>query len=75
MDFYNVLFLWTAEIILFIVTFGRYRPKFEGEFNNSTGEYIGIKGIRILLWIIGLIFWIVAGFVLWILYVSYILGG
>ena len=56
MDFYNVLFLWTAEIILFIVTFGRYQQKFEGEFNNSTVEYIGTKGVRIILWIIGLIF-------------------
>ena len=75
MGFYDILFLWTAEIILFIVTFGRYRPKFQGEVDNTTGEYIGIKGIRIIYWIIGLIFWVIAGFFLWVLYVTYILGG
>lgn len=75
MHFRDVLFLFTGEIILFLITIGRYRPKFEGEFDNKTGEYVGIKGYRIGIWIMGLVFWVIAGFLFIIFYIGYILGG
>lgn len=75
MHFRDVLFIFTGEIILYLITLGRYRPKFEGEFANETGDYVGVKGYRIWAWIIGLIFWVIASFMLMVFYIGYFLGG
>ena len=75
MGFIDVLFIFTGEIIVFLITLGRKRPTFEGEYDNKTGEYVGVRGYQIGLWIIGLIFWVIAGFFIIVFYIGYILGG
>lgn len=49
--FFDVLFVYTGEVVRYIFSFGRYEPRFKGR------QY----GFNWLSFFIGLIFWIIVG--------------
>jgi hypothetical protein len=53
---FEILFIWTGEIILFLITFGKHKPRWDLYTKESPGRFIIFSEIS--LWI-GMVFWIV----------------
>ena len=61
---FAVLFAWTGEIVLFLVTFGKHKPRWELYASQSPSRFVLFSEIS--LWI-GMAFWV------FIIAVSYML--
>jgi hypothetical protein len=53
---FGAIFCWTGEIILFVVTFGRHKPRWDLYTEDSPSRFVIFSEIST--WI-GIIFWFV----------------
>ena len=52
---FEILFIWTGEIVLLLVTFGKHKPRWDLYIEESPGRFVIFSEIS--LWI-GMAFWI-----------------
>lgn len=52
---FEVILTWTGEIVLFLITFGRHRPRWNLYANESSGKFVIFSEVS--LWI-GIAFWV-----------------
>ena len=57
----NVLFLWTGEIVLFVVSGGRHKPRWD---LYSWRDSITFEVLRKLSFWLGFSFWVLVGYIL-----------
>ncbi len=55
--FFSVIFAWTGEVVLFVATLGRHKPRWDLYANKSPGRFMIFSEIS--LWI-GFFFWVLA---------------
>lgn len=55
----EIISVWTGEIILWLVTLGRHKPRWDFYTRQSSGEFVLFSEVSA--WI-GLIFWFSIGF-------------
>jgi hypothetical protein len=65
---FEVIFIWTGEILLFVFTFGRHRPRWNLYGNESPIKFVIFS--EITAWL-GLAFWIILS----ALILKYVLGA
>lgn len=52
---FEIVFSWTGEIVLFLVTFGKHRPRWNLYTDESAGKFVLFSEVS--LWI-GIAFWV-----------------
>jgi len=52
---FEVILTWTGEIVLFLITFGRHRPRWNLYANESSGKFVIFSEVS--LWV-GIAFWV-----------------
>lgn len=52
---FEILFTWTGEIVLFLITFGKHKPRWDFYTKESPSRFVIFSEIS--LWI-GMAFWI-----------------
>lgn len=60
----EVFFIWTGEIVLFIITFGKHRPRWDLYENDSASRYVIFSELS---------FWVGVGF--WLLVIVLIFSS
>ena len=58
----DIVFIWTGEIVLFVVTFGRRKPSWNLHSREDAGRFVFLKGLNV--WI-GFAFWLLVGYLIY----------
>lgn len=52
---FDVLFIWTGEVILYLITFGKHRPRWDLYTEESPSRFVIFSELSF--WV-GVVFWI-----------------
>jgi hypothetical protein len=58
----DVVFMWTGEIVLFVVTFGRRKPSWDLHSREDAGTFVFLTEASF--WI-GFAFWLLVGYLIY----------